>query len=366
MPKAIQALSSGPVDVIGDVHGELEALNELLAHLGYDRFGRHPENRTLAFIGDLVDRGPDSPGVVEKVSSLYFARRAQCILGNHELRLLNRINKPDNSWTSAELAQNAIRNGWQAPMKTAHSLQLRAALTFFTELPMALVRSDVRLIHACWNSQSIERLPDIVGSWSALFARFRRNMNTQLKMLGWTRKKVSKLKTSYPLYVGPPEVESIPFLEDLSEYFSLEQNLNPLKVLTQGLYGHVENQKPFWSGHRWQMSERLKWWEDYEEETPVVFGHYWRPRNGDLEANLKPSLFKGVAANEWIGKNNNCFCIDFAVGLRFQERLNGLSNFQGSLGALRLPAEGDERPWELIFDDGARCELTPPSLPKQM
>ena len=72
MPQAIQELSSGPVDIIGDVHGELEALNQLLAHLGYDRFGRHPQNRTLVFMGDLIDRGPDSPGVVEKVSSLYL------------------------------------------------------------------------------------------------------------------------------------------------------------------------------------------------------------------------------------------------------------------------------------------------------
>ena len=361
MPQAIQELSRGPVDIIGDVHGELEALNKLLAHLGYDRFGRHPENRTLVFMGDLVDRGPDSPGVIEKVSSLYFSKRAQCIIGNHELRLLNRINKPDNSWTSHELAQKALRNGWEAPMRVAHSLQLRAALTFFTELPMALVRPDIRLIHACWHQESIERLPHIVGSWSALFARFRRNMNTTLKDLGWTRKRVAKLKASYPLYVGPPEVEAVPFLEDLSDYFSLEQNLNPLKVLTQGLYGHVDHKVPFWSGHRWQMSDRLKWWEEYDDSVPVVFGHYWRPRAGTLTVNLKPSLFADSKANDWIGKRKNCFCIDFAVGLRFQERLNNLSPFQGSLGALRLPAFGEDKPWELVFDDGERLPIARPS-----
>ena len=84
MPQAIQTLERGPIDIIGDIHGELDALNELLAHLGYDQFGRHPEQRTLVFLGDLIDRGPDSPGVIEKVSGLYFARRAQCIFGNHE------------------------------------------------------------------------------------------------------------------------------------------------------------------------------------------------------------------------------------------------------------------------------------------
>ena len=35
-------LPEGPLDVVGDVHGELDALRALLAHLGYDADGRHP------------------------------------------------------------------------------------------------------------------------------------------------------------------------------------------------------------------------------------------------------------------------------------------------------------------------------------
>lgn len=361
MPIAVQELTSGPVDVIGDVHGELDALNELLMRLGYDQFGRHPEGRTLAFLGDLIDRGPDSPGVVEKVSGLYFAQRAQCILGNHELRLINQINKPDNSWTSNELAARARRGGWLAPMRVAHTLQLRAALTFFSSLPVALVRSDVRLVHACWHEESMHQLPKVVGSWSALFARFRRNVNAEMKKKGWTRKKIARLKAKYPLYEGPPDVEHVPFVEELSDYFSLEQNAHPLKVLTQGTYCHVEGRQAFWSGHRWQMSDRMKWWETYRDEVPVIFGHYWRPRYGKLDANLKPSLFKGISADSWIGPLDNCFCLDFAVGLRFQERLRSYSSFQGSLAALRLPAEGDKQPWELIFDNGERTLLPRPN-----
>jgi hypothetical protein len=365
MPQAIQALQSGPIDIIGDVHGELDALNDLLAHLGYDQFGRHPQGRTLVFLGDLIDRGPNSPGVIEKVSGLYFARRAQCILGNHELRLINQINKPDNSWISEELASQARRNGWSAPMRVAHNLQLRAALTFFSGLPIALVRSDVKLVHACWDQESIERLPRVAGSWSALFARFRRNINAELKSRGWNRKRIARLKTKQPLYTGPPEVDNVEFSEELSDYFIFEQNAHPLKVLTQGLHGHVRDCTPFWSGHRWQMSDRQQWWNTYQDDTPVIFGHYWRPRHGKLDANLKPSLFEGIEAHEWIGPKRNCFCLDFAVGLRFQERLLEHTYFQGSLAALRLPAEGAETPWELIFDDGERFTLKPPNSTRQ-
>ena len=361
MPQAIQALESGPIDVIGDIHGELDALNELLARLGYDQFGRHPEQRRLVFLGDLIDRGPDSPGVIEKVSGLYFARRAQCILGNHELRLINQINKPDNSWINAELAAKARRNGWEAPMRVAHTLQLRAALTFFSSLPIALVRSDVRLVHACWDPESVAQIPKTAGSWSALFARFRRNINAELKERGWNRKRIARLKSRQPLYVGPPEVEHVEFSEELSDYFIFEQNAHPLKVLTQGLYSQVKDQAPFWSGYRWQMSDRQQWWHNYQDDTPVIFGHYWRPRGESLEANLKPSLFEGVQAQDWLGPRQNCFCLDFAVGLRFQERLLGATELQGSLAAMRIPEEGSDSPWELIFDDGERHILENPT-----
>ena len=49
-------------DIVGDVHGELSALLALLAELGYERRSgawRAPEGRSLVFVGDLVDRGPD-------------------------------------------------------------------------------------------------------------------------------------------------------------------------------------------------------------------------------------------------------------------------------------------------------------------
>ena len=60
----LQGLFDGPIDVVGDVHGELDALHALMRGLGYDPVGGHPEGRRLVFLGDLCDRGPDSPGVL--------------------------------------------------------------------------------------------------------------------------------------------------------------------------------------------------------------------------------------------------------------------------------------------------------------
>ncbi|MET7418068.1 polynucleotide kinase-phosphatase [Dactylosporangium sp. NPDC005555] len=91
---------TGPFDVIGDVHGCREELELLLDRLGYvtarDASGRaidarHPDGRTAVFVGDLVDRGPDSPGVLRLVMGMVAAGHALCVSGNHEAKLLRAL-----------------------------------------------------------------------------------------------------------------------------------------------------------------------------------------------------------------------------------------------------------------------------------
>ena len=90
---------AGPFDIVGDVHGCLEELLALLTALGYTVEGdrttgfrvRPPEGRRALFLGDLVDRGPDSPGVLRLVMGMAAAGTALCVPGNHEQKLLRRL-----------------------------------------------------------------------------------------------------------------------------------------------------------------------------------------------------------------------------------------------------------------------------------
>ncbi|MCX5203604.1 polynucleotide kinase-phosphatase [Streptomyces sp. NBC_00237] len=77
---------TGPFDIIGDIHGCRSELETLLAKLGYED-GAHPEGRTAVFVGDLVDRGPDSPGVLRRVMGMVGSGNALCVPGNHENKL---------------------------------------------------------------------------------------------------------------------------------------------------------------------------------------------------------------------------------------------------------------------------------------
>ncbi|WP_086791397.1 polynucleotide kinase-phosphatase [Streptomyces thermovulgaris] len=74
---------TGPFDIIGDVHGCSAELETLLGKLGYVD-GVHPEGRKAVFVGDLVDRGPDTPGVLRRVMSMVKSGNALCVPGNHE------------------------------------------------------------------------------------------------------------------------------------------------------------------------------------------------------------------------------------------------------------------------------------------
>jgi protein phosphatase len=85
----------GPFDIIGDVHGCHDELVSLLGQLGYsissDSDGRrhvvHPQGRRVVFVGDLVDRGPDSPGVLRLIMSMVGDGIALCVAGNHDQKL---------------------------------------------------------------------------------------------------------------------------------------------------------------------------------------------------------------------------------------------------------------------------------------
>ncbi|MBA2952004.1 AAA family ATPase, partial [Streptomyces himalayensis] len=77
---------TGPFDIIGDIHGCSCELETLLGKLGYVD-GAHPEGRTAVFVGDLVDRGPDTPGVLRRVMSMTASAAALCVPGNHENKL---------------------------------------------------------------------------------------------------------------------------------------------------------------------------------------------------------------------------------------------------------------------------------------
>ncbi len=96
----------GPFDIIGDVHGCADELEQLLEKLGYylgepgasatgDATYAHPEGRKAVFVGDLVDRGPRVLDTLRIVRNMVNLGAALCVPGNHDMKLLKKLNGRD-------------------------------------------------------------------------------------------------------------------------------------------------------------------------------------------------------------------------------------------------------------------------------
>jgi serine/threonine protein phosphatase 1 len=69
---------------IGDIHGRRDCLNMLLAQIDADEALRGAADTTLIFLGDLVDRGTDSRGVIDRCMTVSQTRKTVFLMGNHE------------------------------------------------------------------------------------------------------------------------------------------------------------------------------------------------------------------------------------------------------------------------------------------
>jgi len=72
------------VYAVGDIHGRLDLFNALIAAIEADDSARRRAQTTIVLLGDLVDRGPDSAGVIDAARALQAKRRVRILCGNHE------------------------------------------------------------------------------------------------------------------------------------------------------------------------------------------------------------------------------------------------------------------------------------------
>jgi hypothetical protein len=169
-------------------------------------------------------------------------------------------------------------------------------LGLFRNLPIALERDDLRVVHACWNDEMIG------------LARGASDV-------------VSLYKQHHELIEGSfPDLE----LDDIDKRLE-HQNKNPVKRLTSG--PEERGDEVIEAVGKTRHERRVEWWNDYRG-FPCVFGHYSIP-DGKVRGN-------GLA-----------FCVDYGVGKRWIERREGKSSdFSYKLAALRFP----ER--VVVFDEG--------------
>lgn len=146
--------------VVGDIHGRLDLFDELVGAIERDDQAAEPADTTIVLLGDLVDRGPDSAGVIARAREWQATRRVRILAGNHEemflasfhdLRVLRNFLRHGGRETvlsygiSRERYNEAELNELQELMKAAVPESDRAFLRSFEEF---FVAGDYLFVHA--------------------------------------------------------------------------------------------------------------------------------------------------------------------------------------------------------------------------
>jgi len=156
------------VCIIGDLHGRLDLLEQMLEQISV-RAGTQPVRRV--FVGDMVDRGPDSIGVLRRLHGLSIEAPGTtlCLMGNHERMLLDFLKNPERHgprWIAAggtDTLASAGIDPWKRTPMPQLAEQLRTALgpevlNWLNALPLYWQTGVIGVTHA--GASPTQGLPD--------------------------------------------------------------------------------------------------------------------------------------------------------------------------------------------------------------
>lgn len=153
---------------IGDIHGQLEGLKAAHAQIAADRARTGDTDSPVIHLGDYLDRGPDSAGVVQFIlDGIAAGEPWQAILGNHDLFLLNFLDHetihskhipPELTWLNPRLGGNVALASYGVTAVDGEPLgpileETRAKvpadhINFFRDLPLYIERGGMVFVHA--------------------------------------------------------------------------------------------------------------------------------------------------------------------------------------------------------------------------
>lgn len=301
---------SKDIDFIGDIHGYYKSMTKLLLKLGYtkkDKIWQH-ENSKALFLGDFINKGPNSLKVLKHIKRMVDNQHAYAILGNHELYFLEYYySKKHNRKTYLKQSQKhqikKIFKEFKSDKEIDKYAKWLSSLPFFYNFKTAYA------VHAYWSNKNIQIITRRI--------RNKTLKNRDIKEIFKQKSKFSKAvwqTTKGVEFRIPPQI--------------IKENIEIL-----------------------QSNFRIKWWENHEEKTlkeisfdsritlpntpikkkyvrnyeiyssefpPVFFGHYCLKKEHHLQrANIccldscKTTKGRNIKSYRWSGErkldSNNLF-----------------------------------------------------------
>jgi serine/threonine protein phosphatase 1 len=137
-------MPSGRTLIVGDIHGCLDMLKRLVDKIGWD-----PGADRLVFIGDYIDRGENSKGVIDFVIELKKdSQFVQCLIGNHEQMFLDYLSGSDLNSFIANGGLTTLRSYKQAQREAEEPLIPTSHLDYFSSLVTMVELDEYYVVHA--------------------------------------------------------------------------------------------------------------------------------------------------------------------------------------------------------------------------
>lgn len=153
------------LDFIGDVHGYYDELVEFLKTLQYENIDgvwQHPDRKAV-FVGDFVNRGPNSREVLYLVKSMVNNRKGYAILGNHELNMLGYFSTRKNGRPIANLPSSTRAQMDDIKKQFNNDKELNSYIKWLKKLPFYIDYGSARVVHAYWGDKNIRIIDTILA-----------------------------------------------------------------------------------------------------------------------------------------------------------------------------------------------------------
>lgn len=290
------------IDLIGDIHGHSDKLEELLQKLGYSKRNgaySHSESKAL-FVGDYIDRGPKIRETLEIVKAMVDSGNAIALMGNHEYNALCfHFQETDGGHLRKHLIKNIIQHYETLKQFQNRQREYEVYLDWFKTLPLFYETESFRAVHACWDNRNIDFLRKTLVDdrlTDELIYQSVRKGTALNKAIDQTLKG-KELKMPKGLYFTDKDGTRrtdirIKWWENPSKKTYKSISIEPIENLPE---------QPI-------LASELKSQDYYQEkDKKVFFGHYWLMG--------EPSLYK-----------ENICCLDYSVakgGKLVAYRLNG-------------------------------------------
>jgi hypothetical protein len=158
-------------DLIGDIHGQAPELIRLLKKLSYRQFNgvwQHTDRKVI-FLGDFIDRGNYQKAVINIVRPMVEQGFALSVMGNHEYNAIAYFTKNSNGeFLRPHNQKNLNQHKEFINAYSDDSAEYERVIKWFKTLPLWIDFDNFRVVHACWDNESINLIKDFQNGSSIL------------------------------------------------------------------------------------------------------------------------------------------------------------------------------------------------------